>query len=105
MPACYDDADRRECIFLHSEGMAPQAIVTVMNTGRKMYAHPSYVLWSSHFLLHRRGKRVVNIRWVQRTVKEKDLPKKTPNKGGRPRKLSPQQERIFVRYVHVPNGS
>ena len=103
MPVYFDDADRRECIFLHSEGLPPQAILTVMNTGRKRCEPLSCAPFLCHFLLPRQGRQVLNIRWVQRTVNEQDLPKKPANKGGRPRKLTPQQERIFIRYVHPPD--
>ena len=43
MPVHFDDADRRECLFLHSEGLGSQAIVSVMNTGRKRCVLWSYV--------------------------------------------------------------
>ena len=38
---------------------------------------------------------VVHIRWVQRTLKDKDLPKKEKNKGSRPRKLTEKEARML----------
>ena len=95
MPIHFDDKDRAEALFLHSEGISANGIVDIMNLGRKKYV--ILPVWWLNFVWHRIGKREVNIRWVFRVIKTSKQPPKPKSKGGRPRKLTPQQARQLHR--------
>ena len=92
----FDAKDRAEALHWTSQGLSAREAVDIINLGRKEYVF--FMLPLSFLYLNSLGKRLVNARWVQRVVKDSKSPTAVKAKGGRPKKLTPQQARLLLRY-------
>ena len=81
MPQKFNGKGMAECIALYLEFDGTHSVMDLMN-----------------LTTVRRPK--VNMRWVQRSIKESLDPVNLPQKRGRKRKTTDQQDRRLVRYVN-----